>query len=134
MGGPLDDGLLAKFNRSVRAIVADGALQKVAQYLQRASMPNIVLIARDPAHMLRIAAKDPFVRSSRFGQQHERVFGKGGLLRQVQFSDGLQARLEECQRIVLRQDGSQGGDLRRVMRHFSFAAHRFESMNEPRRK
>ena len=126
--------MLAKFNRSVRAVVADGALQKVAQYLQRASMPNIVLIARDPAHMLRIAAKDLFVRSSRFGQQRERLFGKGGLLRQVQFSDCLQARLEECQRIVLRQDGSQGGDLRHVMRHFSFANHRFESMNEPRRK
>jgi hypothetical protein len=134
LGGTLDEGLLAKFNASVRAVVADGALQKVAQYLQRASMPNIVLIARDPAHMLRIAAKDPFVRSSRFGKQHERLFGKGGLLRQVQFSDGLQARLEECQRIVLRQSGSQGGDLRHVMRHFSFAAHRFESMNEPRRK
>jgi len=134
LGGALDDGLLAKFNASVRAVVADGALQKVAQYLQRASMPNIVLIARDPAHMLRIAAKDPFVRSSRFGKQHQRLFGKGGLLRQVQFSDGLQARLEECQRIVLRQTGWQGGDLRHVMRHFSFAAHRFESMNEPRRK
>jgi hypothetical protein len=97
-------------------------------------MPNIVLISRDPAHMLRIAAKDPLLKSNRFGTQHERLFGKKGLLRQVQFSDALQARLEECQRIVLRHSGKQGGDLRHVMRHFSFAAHRFESMNEPRRK
>ncbi len=134
LGGVVDASLVAKFQSTVRAVVADGALQKVAQYLQRSCMPNIVLIARDPAHMLRIAAKEPFVRSSRFGRQHERLFGKGGLLRQVQFSDGLQARLEECQRIVLRQSGVQGGDLRHVMRHFSFAAHRFESLIEPRRK
>ena len=134
LGGTLDEALLAKFYTSVRSIVADGALQKVAQYLQKSKMPNIVLITRDPAHMLRIAAKDPLVRSSRFGKQHERLFGKKGLLRQVQFSDSLQARLEDCQRIVLLHSGTQGGDLRHVMRHFSFAAHRFESMNEPRRK
>ena len=134
LGGLLDERLLAKFYTSVRSVVADGALQKVAQYLQKSKMPNIVLITRDPAHMLRIAAKDPLLRSDRFGAQHERLFGKTGLLRQVQFSDALQARLEDCQRIVLRHSGKQGGDLRHIMRHFSFAAHRFESMNEPRRK
>ena len=117
----------------VRRICVDGALVKVAQYLRATKMPNVVLICRDPGHMLRIAMKDPLIRSNRFGAQHERLFGKNGLLRQVQFSDGLQARLEECQRIVLRHAGHQGGNLRHVMRHFSLAAHRFESMNEPRR-
>ena len=83
LGGSLDEGLLAKFYSSVRSVVADGALQKVAQYLRKSKMPNIVLITRDPAHMLRIAAKDPFLKSNRFGKQHERLFGKKGLQRQV---------------------------------------------------
>lgn len=134
LGGSVDEDLLAKFFGSVRSIVADGALQKVAQYLQKAKMPNIVMICRDPAHMLRIAAKEPLVRSDRFGKQHERLFGKNGLLKSVQFSDNLQARLEDCQRVVLRHAGKQGGDLKHIMRHFSFANHRFESVNEPRRK
>ena len=46
LGGVLDETLLAKFYSSVRAVVADGALQKVAQYLQKSKMPNIVLISR----------------------------------------------------------------------------------------
>ena len=134
LGGIVDEALVQHLYSRVRSIFVDGALVKVAQYLRAAKMPNVVLICRDPGHMLCIAMKDPLIRSNRFGAQHERLFGKKGLLRQVQFSDGLQARLEECQRIVLRHAGRQGGDLRHVMRHFSFAAHRFESMNEPRRK
>ncbi len=35
---------------------------------------------------------------------------------------------------MLRHSGKQGGNLRHAMRHFSFAVHRFESMNEPRWK
>ena len=134
LGGTVDEALVKHVYAKVRSIFVDGALVKVAQYLRATKMPNVVLICRDPGHMLRIAMKDPLIRSNRFGAQHERLFGKNGLLKQVQFSDGLQARLEECQRIVLRHAGHQGGNLRHVMRHFSFAAHRFESMNEPRRK
>ena len=110
LGGTVDEALVKHVYAKVRSIFVDGALVKVAQYLRATKMPNVVLICRDPGHMLRIAMKDPLIRSNRFGAQHERLFGKSGLLRQVQFSDGLQARLEECQRIVLRHAGHQGGN------------------------
>ncbi len=42
---------------SVRAIVADGALQKVVQLLRNGSMPNIILIQRDTARFVRILCK-----------------------------------------------------------------------------
>ena len=119
----------------VRSVVADGALQKVGQYLKSEYMPNIVLIARDPAHMIRIACKEPLVRTSGFEEQNERLFGKKtGILRKIQFSDGMQARLQECQKKVLLHRGTQGGDVEKVMRHFSFAPQRFESWTGPRRK
>ena len=44
-------------------VVADGALQKAAQVLRRDYFPNIVLIARDPAHFIRIACKDSLIRT-----------------------------------------------------------------------
>ena len=67
---------------TVRSVVADGALQKVAQFLKIEYMPNIVLIARDPAHMIRIACKEPLVRTSGFEEQNERLFGKNnGILK-----------------------------------------------------
>ena len=120
---------------TVRSVVADGALQKVAQYLKTEYMPNIILICRDPAHMIRIACKEPLIRTSGFDEQNERLFGKkNGILRKIQFSDGLQARLEACQRVVLLHRRTQGGELAKVMRHFSFAPHRFESWTGPRRK
>ena len=120
---------------TVRSVVADGALQKVAQFLKIEYMPNIVLIARDPAHMIRIACKEPLVRTSGFEEQNERLFGKkNGILKKIQFSDALQARLEACQRVVLLHRRTQGGDVKQVMRHFSFAPHRFESWTGPRRK
>ena len=120
---------------SVRAIVADGALQKVAQLLRNGSMPNVILIQRDPAHFVRIACKEPLVRTGRFEQQHVNLFtGQHALLKDIQFSDGLQTRLEACQKIVLRHRGQQGGGVKHIMRHFGFAAHRFESWTGPRRK
>ena len=120
---------------SVRAIVADGALQKVAQLLRNGSMPNVILIQRDPAHFVRIACKEPLVRTGRFEQQHVNLFtGQHALLKDIQFSDGLQTRLEACQKIVLRNRGQQGGGVKHIMRHFGFAAHRFESWTGPRRK
>ena len=75
------------------------------------------------------------VPTGRFEQQHTRLFtGPGALLKSVQFSDRLQARLEQAQRVVVQSRGSQGGGVKHIMRHFSFAAHRFESWTGPRRK
>jgi len=135
LGDTFDDALYEHIRVNVRSMCADGALQKVAQLLRVSSFPNVVLIQRDPAHFIRIACKEPLVRTGRFEEQHARLFtNKRALLKSVQFSDSLQARLEACQRVVLRNGGQQGGGVQHIMRHFSFAPHRFESWTGPRRK
>ena len=133
LGDAFDGSLYDHILVSVRSIVADDALQKVAQYL-RDWMPNLILVQRDPAHMIRIACKEPLVRTGRFEEQHARLFtARHALLKDIQFSDGLQARLEACQKIVVRHKGAQGGGVTHIMRHFSLAAHRYESWTGPRR-
>ena len=134
LGDVQDDNLFSHIVKTVRSICCDGALQKVAAVL-RSTFTEVVLIQRDPAHFIRIACMEPLVRTGRFEAQHKRLFtAKHALLKSVQFSDALQARLEACQRIVVQSRGCQGGDVRHIMRHFSFAAHRFESWAGPRRK
>ena len=140
-----DEALYAKFTNSVRIVVADGALQKVAQYMRKTHFSSIVLITRDPAHMIRIAARDPLLRTGRFEAQHKRLFtDKHALFKELQYSELWQARLQDCQRIVLARpavdaDGNacaatQGGDLRHIMRHYAYAPQRFESWANPMRK
>ena len=155
-----DQELYGKFTRTVRIVVADGALQKVGQYMRKTHFPNVVLITRDPAHMIRVATRDPLLRTGRFEEQHRRLFtDKHALFKELQYSDLWQARLQDCQRIVLGRPGpsldtdevgdtaaatrgagrdalaaTQGGGLRHVLRHFSHAPQRFESWADPMRK
>ena len=153
-----DEELYAKFTRTVRIVVADGALQKVGQYMRKTHFPNIVLITRDPAHMVRVATRDPLLRTGRFEEQHKRLFtDRHALFKELQYSDLWQARLQDCQRIVLGRPNptpdtdaeggavaaahgadalaaTQGGGLRHVLRHFSHAPQRFESWADPMRK
>ena len=142
-----DEELYTKFSHSVRIVVVDGALQKVAQFMGKTHFPNIVLITRDPAHMVRIATRDPLLRTGRFEEQHKRLFtNRHALFKELQHSEIWQARLQDCQRIVLGRrsatsgdDGStfaatQGGGVQHVLRHFSYAPQRFESWADPMRK
>ena len=133
---PLDENLFDHMVTIAFGIVADGALQKTAAYLREAKLlPNILLILRDPSHFVRIACRDPIVRTGRFEAQHKRLFtDKDALFKKITFSDGLKARLEACQKLVLGTKGKQGGDVTKVMKHFCFAPHRFESWVEPRRR
>jgi hypothetical protein len=131
---PKDVGLFDHIVASVRGIVADGALQKTAAVL-RSSLPNIVLVTRDPGHFVRIACRDPLLRTGRFEAQHKRLFtNPDALLKKITFSDCMQARLEACQKLVVSANGAQGGGVTSVMKHFSYAPHRFESWVEPRRR
>ena len=131
---PKDEELFNHFVASIRVIVADGALQKTAAVL-RASLPNIVYIGRDAAHFVRIACRDPLLRTGRFEEQNQRLFtNKDALLKKISFSIDLQARLEACQRLVVGAKGSQGGGVTTVLKHFCYAPHRFESWIEPRRR
>eukprot|EP00974_Lingulodinium_polyedra_P094476 9157986-Lingulodinium_polyedra.AAC.1 len=62
-------------------------------------MPNVVLIQRDPARFIRIACRDPLVRTGRFEGQNARLFTKKHVVpKSIQFSDALQAHLEACQK------------------------------------
>ena len=134
LGGALDEALYSHVLNSVRSILADGALQKTGVLL-RPSLPNLLLVARDAAHCVRIAVQQPLVRSDHFEKQHAMLFtDRHALLKDIQFSHDMQARLEACQRVVLEHRGTQGGQLDKVMRHFGFAAHRFESWTDPRRR
>ncbi len=56
------------------------------------------------------------------------------LAQDVQHSAQWQAKLEACQRRVVQVDGTQGGGVQRLLRHFAFAQPRFESFVAPRRK
>ena len=51
------------------------ALQKTAHFLKLQAMPNVVLVLRDPAHVIRIACKEPLQRTGRFEEHYKRLFG-----------------------------------------------------------
>ena len=131
----MDSSLYDKFCASTRSIVVDGALVKTATVLKLKLMPNVVLICRDPAHMVRIACQEPLIRTGRFEEQHKLLFSdKHALLKDIQYSQCWQARLEACQKLVVSTSGAQGGDVCHILRHFSYAPHRFESFAGPRRQ
>ena len=71
-----DVELFAKIVLATKGIVADKALQKTAHVLKVRYLTNVVAILRDPAHMIRIACKDPLHRTGRFEQQYNRLFGE----------------------------------------------------------
>ena len=136
---PLSDGLDAalqdKIMTSVRTLCVDGALMKVFERLRDGPMGNVILILRDPTHAIRIAIKEPLQRTGRFEDQWQRLFhGKHALLKDVMHSRLWQARLEDCQRLVLNSEVCPAGPVKHIMRHFSYAPQRFESESDPRRK
>jgi hypothetical protein len=94
----------------------------------------MVLILRDPAHAVRIACRDPLHAETRFKEQMDRLFGRHGLVPDVQYSEVWKLKLQTCQRRVLDATGSQGGGLAHVLRHFSYAKQRFDSFAAPLRK
>lgn len=81
LGGAEDSELVSHVKLAVRGFVADKALQKVGHVLKTEAMKNIVVLCRDPCHMIRIACKDPLQTTGSFEAQHERLFGKHGLFK-----------------------------------------------------
>ena len=132
--GEPDAQILEKFRSATRSIVVDGACQKSAEYLREMHFKNVILICRDPAHMIRIAVSTPLIRTGRFEEQHKMLFSeRHALIKDIQYSHQWQARLQACQHLVLAEKGSQGG-VEHTLRHFSFAAHRWESFAGPKRQ
>jgi len=129
-----DEALRRHFLASVRVFMGDGGVQKCGALLQRVC-PNLIAVARDPTHYIRIACRDPLHTEARFGEQWARLFGaRHALIADIKNSDQWRARLQACQRRVLAVDGCQGGGLTSVLKHMSFAKQRFESFVGPRRK
>ena len=149
VGGAIDTGIVDKFKKSATSLIVDGACLKVGRLLKLNHLPNVKMILRDPAHTIRTACQEPLIRSGRFEEQHKRLFSsRHALLKDLRFSERWQARLRACQKLILNTDvvvpppvspstgdrlAAAGGRDRgeavvtRIIRHISFAPHRFES-------
>ncbi|CAJ1351267.1 unnamed protein product, partial [Effrenium voratum] len=97
-----------------------------------APLPRLAWVSADPAHQVRIAARDPLHALEEFKVQWERLFGgRHALIPDVQNSEVWRSRLIAAQKAVLKAHGEQGGELDRVLQTFSFAKHRFDSTSTP---
>ena len=74
--------------RKVRGVTVDGQLLKTAQEMQLSEFPHIIIIImRDPAHIIRISCRDPLQDAAIFKEQYQRLFaGKGAVLKDLQNS------------------------------------------------
>ena len=95
-----DQGLFEHMRAAIHMYVSDGcpAALKTGRMLKTSHLRNIAFMIRDPAHAIRIAARDPLRAEARFGDFWARVFNsKHALIRNIQSSDQLRAKLESCQ-------------------------------------
>ena len=125
-----DEGLFEHMKLCTKIYVSDGcaAALKTGRMLKIHYLKNIAFMIRDPAHAVRIAARDPLHAEERVGEFWRRVFdSKHALVRDIQCSDQLRAKLESCQHRVIQVLGSQGGGLQSILKHLSAAKQRFES-------
>ena len=99
----------------------DGALLKTANFLRTTSMPNIVLIVRDPAHVIRSSTANPMPNEPFFDEQYSRLFSsRHAVLKDFMNSNVWQDQLQACQADVLESGGSMGGGSKSVLRHMDF--------------
>ena len=132
-----DEGLFAHFRVSVHIYVSDGCASalKTGRILKTTWLQQIAFMIRDPAHAIRIAARDPLHAEERFGEFWTRVFdSKHALVRDIQSSDQIRAKLESCQERVREVMGSQGAGSTSILKHLSAAKQRFESFASPARR
>ena len=121
----------------VRALGSDGATKEVKTLykLRQQLFPNAVVIIRDAAHAVRIAVRDPLLADCEFKAMWDLLFdGEHALIKDIHYSDKLRSKLEACQKRVLKVKGKQGGNLDKVLKHFSWAKQQFESIANMHRK
>ena len=109
-----DEGLFGHIRVSTHVYSSDGcpAALKTGRFLKHSHLPNLAFIDRDPAHAIRIAGRDPLHAEARFGAFWAEVFdSKHALIRDVESSDQIRAKLESCQSRVREVLGSQGGGI-----------------------
>ena len=132
-----DEGLFQHIIRCTNIYVSDGcpAALRTGRVLQTYHLKSIAFMIRDPAHAVRIAARDPLHAEERFGEFWRRGFdSQHALIRDIQCSDQLRAKLESCQDRVIQVLGGQGGGLQCIVKHLSAAKQRFESFASPARR
>ena len=128
-------GLLNEVLLKVRGVVVDGQLLKTAQVMKQTSFPNIVVIMRDPAHIIRISCRDPLHDADSFSEQYDRLFDRRhAVLKDFQNSNVWREQFMACQRQILEGGGSMGGYLKSCLRDLQYVQPRFESFVTPRRR
>lgn len=133
--GQVDECLRQHILSQCRSFTADGApyAQKTGRALRERHCPNIILIFRDAAHMLRISSKDPLFCGEAFNDAWQTFFGSdGGIVPDLQYSPEMRAKLATLNNMLL-QDGHLGGILKSNLRHLCFAKQRWESTCSPQR-
>ena len=75
-GESCDDASTLEVFQKVRGVCVDGQLLKTAQVMQQTAFPNIVIIMRDPAHIIRISCRDPLHDADMFKEQYQRLFAR----------------------------------------------------------
>ena len=133
-GEALDVQWFGRVLAKVAGVVVDGALLKTAQYMKAGRFPNIVIIMRDPAHVIRSSCRDPLHDAEVFSEQNDRLFGqRHAVLKDFMNSGMWQDQLQKCQK-VLQISGDSTPGLTSVLRHLDFVQPRFESFVAPRRR
>ena len=135
LGDETDDDAVNQVLLKVRGVCVDGQLLKTAQVMQKSAFPNIVIIMRDPAHIIRISCRDPLHDAHAFSEQYDRLFNRRhALLKEFQNSNIWREQLMACQRQILKGGGRMGGDLMSCLRDLQYVQPRFESFVTPRRR
>jgi hypothetical protein len=134
-----DKDLLESLLLKVRVACVDGALIKTATVLRSTRMPNIVLIVRDPAHLIRTSTANPLRSADLFDEQYSRLFSsRHAVLKDFMNSQIWQDQLQACQADILENGGADastlGGGVKSVLRNMAFVQPRFESEATPRRR
>ena len=124
--------------KKVRCLASDGGAseRKLMFRLARGLCPRVVLVIRDFAHAARIAIQRPQQFDPVFDAVHTHLFNNGSsakkhaVIPDIQYSDKLKDLLVSAQQVYLRIP-CERHPLRVVLRHMSFAKHRFDSMADP---
>ena len=144
----------------VHIVTCDGGseVQKCARLLQRSPLfPHLRLVHRDNCHKIRIGLFEPLKRQAVFKDVWSDLLqGRNAIIPAIQHSAQWKARLVACQRNLqgMRQDTSSTGNssqllrdeasrdreantfphIDTVLRHFSLAQQRYDSLTGPLRK
>ena len=107
-----DDFLFQRICNAVKSFSADGAAyaQKVGRLIKKFCV-NLVVVWRDAAHCVRLAAQNPLDNMPAYSEAWQALFGAKGPLPMLQHSTEWRAKLATLSKKLL-QDGLLGGVLK----------------------